>query len=382
MSLLEISAAAGALAAEPASLRVTYFQRQPPASAFSIERVFAAVRQALPRDILPEVRICPFTSEGVAKRLLNLLAAPGHASEINHITGDVHYLALALPGRRTILTVHDTVGPHCSTGWKRLALVLLWYRLPLRQVAAVTVVSEFSRRELLRCSPVSPHKVQVIHDPLPPGFAPYPRPFNTARPTLLQVGTRPTKNLGRVAESMRGLNCHLDIIGGVGESDRRLLESCSISYSAHQRLTDEEVVERYRKCDMVVFASTYEGFGMPIIEGNAVGRPVLSSNICSMPEVAGGAACLVDPFDSSAIRQGIQRIMHDRAYREKLIAAGFRNVQRFRPERIAAQYARLYRAVRRGRADPSEDGAAAKTGVAATAKVARPGMAAGQATYE
>jgi glycosyltransferase involved in cell wall biosynthesis len=363
-----------------APIYVAYHQRRPPGSACSIERVFAAVRQALPPDILPQVRICPFASEGVVKRLLNMLAAATlQGSDINHVTGDVHYLALALSGRRTVLTVHDAVGPRCSTGWKRLALALLWYRLPLRRVAAVTVVSEFSRGEVLRYSGASPEKVQVIHDSLPPGFAPYPKPFNSARPTLLQVGTRPNKNLRRVAESLRGLNCHLDIIGAVGESDLRMLETCSISYSAHDGLTDEEVVQRYRKCDMVVFASTYEGFGMPIIEGNAVGRPVLTSNICSMPEVAGAAACLVNPFDCSAIRRGVLRIIQDRAYREGLIAAGFRNAQRFRAEHIAAQYAKLYRAVWRACAGGNESGAAGEAQEAATA---RAGVAAAPAAHD
>jgi glycosyltransferase involved in cell wall biosynthesis len=93
---------------------------------------------------------------------------------------------------------------------------------------------------------------------------------------------------------------------------------------------------------MVVFASTYEGFGLPIVEANATGRPVVTSNIFSMPEVAGDAGCFVDPFDASSIRAGIVRVVEDEAYRQGLIKKGFKNVKRFRADAIAHQYAELY----------------------------------------
>jgi len=98
----------------------------------------------------------------------------------------------------------------------------------------------------------------------------------------------------------------------------------------------------YRECDLVVFASSYEGFGLPILEANATGRPVVTSNVCSMPEVAGGAACLVDPFDVASIRAGVNRVLSDPAYRESLIVAGFENAKRFGAARIARAYADVY----------------------------------------
>ncbi len=71
-------------------------------------------------------------------------------------------------------------------------------------------------------------------------------------------------------------------------------------------LTIDEVVDQYHKCDLVSFVSTYEGFGMPIVEANAIGRPVFTATVASMPEVAADAACLVDPFDVQAIRNGVR----------------------------------------------------------------------------
>jgi glycosyltransferase involved in cell wall biosynthesis len=103
--------------------------------------------------------------------------------------------------------------------------------------------------------------------------------------------------------------------------------------------------ESYCAADLVSFVSTYEGFGLPILEANAVGRPVVTSNVSSMPEVAGDAACLVDPFDVASIRSGILRTIEDREYRERLICNGFDNVQRYVPEKVTYKYIELYRRI-------------------------------------
>ncbi len=115
------------------------------------------------------------------------------------------------------------------------------------------------------------------------------------------------------------------------------------------KLTDEELVEAYRRCDMVVFASLYEGFGLPILEAQAMGRPVITSNFGAMREAAGDGALLVDPYSVEAIREAVLRITREPALREDLIAKGLRNAERFRAEAVAARYAEIYRGMARGR---------------------------------
>jgi glycosyltransferase involved in cell wall biosynthesis len=107
-------------------------------------------------------------------------------------------------------------------------------------------------------------------------------------------------------------------------------------------LSDEALLRAYEEADLVVFASLAEGFGLPIIEANAMGRAVVTSNLSPMKEVAADAACLVDPYDVDDIRRGIRRVIEDDGYRDRLIERGHENATRFTARVVAEQYARLY----------------------------------------
>jgi len=121
------------------------------------------------------------------------------------------------------------------------------------------------------------------------------------------------------------------------------LEDNKIDFSnIDKRISDAEVADLYRECDIVSFASTLEGFGMPIIEANATGRVVVTSNISSMPEIAGNAAELVNPLEIESIRTGFLNVINNDQHREKLIENGFENVKRFDKKVIAKKYFELY----------------------------------------
>lgn len=326
-------------------MRVTFYQRRPQGANFSIERLFTDVRRSLPEDIDVTVAISRFASKGLFRRIYNIIEAAFRQGDVNHITGDVHYLAYCLRGKRTLLTILDLGSLHRLKGWRRAIFLFLWHYLPVKRAAVVSVISESTKEELLCHLNVDPRKVRVVHCPVSADLQPVAREFNAAKPVVLQIGTKSNKNVERVAKALQGIPCHLRVIGDLNERQLTVLRQCGVDYSSVSNIPDEQIVDEFRRCDMLVFASIYEGFGLPIVEAQATGRPVVTSNTSSMPEVAGDAACLVDPFDVGSIREGILKIINDRVYREKVVRRGIENIERFRSDKIARQYAEIYQSL-------------------------------------
>ena len=188
-------------------------------------------------------------------------------------------------------------------------------------------------------------RIEVIPDCVTPGFQYTPKEFNSDCPRILQIGTKTNKNIERVATALNGMNCKLVIIGGLSSEQTKVLEETKTNYECHVGLSREQVLEQYIWSDIVMFASLYEGFGLPILEGNAVGRPVISSNLYSMPEVGGDAACYVDPYNVDSIRDAVRKCLDDSNFRNALITNGLKNVKRYTAESVAAEYAELYRSL-------------------------------------
>ena len=314
---------------------------------FSVEELFDTISTHLPESISVKRLTAPLGGAGPKALLTNSLWARKNCSPVNHITGVIHYVSLALPGSRTILTVLDLRNLEGPLTIKKILLKVLWFDIPVRRSAWITVISEATRKELHRKVKVNQDKVIVIPCCVSPRFSYFQRTFHESKPTILQVGTTDNKNIPRLAQALRGISSRLIILGRPTDEQMRILSENSVEYHWVAGLSSEEVVELYRTCDLVTFVSTHEGFGIPIVEGQAIGRPVITSSVSSMPEVAGDAAILVDPFDVTAIRAAIKRVISNRELREELIIKGLMNARRFTPNVIALQYSDLYREVYR-----------------------------------
>lgn len=327
-------------------MRLVFFQRKPRAHGnYSLELIFSELRERLPRDLDIEVAKSPYESNGLLPRLLNCLRARKQQGDVNHITGDVHYLSLALKKTKTILTIHDCVTVDRLNGFSRWLYVLLFFKLAARQAQVITVVSEATKNAVLSLVDKQADEVVVIHNALTKGYRYTEKVFSVDKPRLLHIGLAQNKNFGRLVQSIKGLNCHLRVIAKLGQKELALLEQYDIEYSCAYNISQNQMREEYENADIVCFVSTQEGFGMPIIEAQAIGRAVLTSNCSSMPEVAGDAAELVDPFNTGSIRAGLKKLINDHEHRHKLIERGQRNIKRFDPQKITDQYTALYRRV-------------------------------------
>lgn len=313
-----------------------------------MHRVFLPIVQALdPKRAVsisaPDYRALPWSI------LRNLWWAYKNRNRkgINHITGDLHYLALALPARNTVLTIHDLVtlrlggNPIKKYLWRKL-----WFDWPLRRVGRITCISETTKTELLSAFPwLNPSKVFTVHNPIDPLFTPAPKVFDEHCPTILHIGTGWNKNLERVTLALKGINCKLLIVGALSDAAKQQLQEHGVSYENKVNISDDELLDCYRQCDLVSFPSIFEGFGMPIIEAQATGRAVVTSLLTPMCEIAGKGACLVDPTSVENIHAAFCNVITNPRFRENCIVEGLQNVQRFNVERIVIQYQEIYQGI-------------------------------------
>jgi glycosyltransferase involved in cell wall biosynthesis len=326
-------------------LVVRQFLRHPVQGWYSIEGTFETVRRHLDPDIHVDVVTNRYPSRGLLPRLKDAVNARRNRGPVNHVLGDVHYLTWFLPRRHTILTIHDCIPLEQARGLRWFALWALWYWLPAKKAGQLTVVSEFTRKSLERWIRYPADRITVVPPPLTPGFeSSKPRPHGKWR-RLLHIGSTPNKNLGRVIEAVAGLDITLVIVGRVDDASRELLTEHLVAHENHVDLDTDALIEQFHRADILLFPSTYEGWGMPIIEAQAVGRPVITSNVASMPEASGGAACLVDPFNVESIRAGVTKVLTDEDYALGLINDGRKNARKYSAGAITARYTEVYRRI-------------------------------------
>ena len=130
----------------------------------------------------------------------------------------------------------------------------------------ITVISEKTKKELVKLTGVNAEKVKVVPNFFDPRFEFVPKKFNTQKPRILQIGTKENKNIQNLAVALKGLSCELHIVGSLEVETQIALQENKIDFKSHTNLSFNELKQQYELCDMVVFASTYEGFGLPIIE--------------------------------------------------------------------------------------------------------------------
>jgi glycosyltransferase involved in cell wall biosynthesis len=284
----------------------------------------------------------PLKSSGIFSIGINLFYLLRFKNNFFHITGDVHYANLVLPANRSILTIHDLVFLHTYKGVRRMFLKWIFLDLPVIKAKYITTISEKAKQEIIINTGCNPNKIKVIPNPVDIGITFVEKEFNTVKPVLLFLGTNENKNLEASIAALYKLSVHLRIIGELSFKQKELLNKFSIEYSNAYRISQEDLQHEYQQCDVVFFPSTYEGFGLPVIEGFQAGRPVLTSNISPMKEVAADAAMLINPTSIASIRNGLIKLINEPLLRETMINSGFEVVKYYAPSAIALRYEQLW----------------------------------------
>jgi glycosyltransferase involved in cell wall biosynthesis len=322
-------------------MKINYYFRSVENGSYSIENVFFPIIDSFSENCITK-KIYAKTRPIDIRFLMDIKFLE---SDIHHITGDIHYASLVLPSSKTILTIHD-LGHllHDLQGIRKSVYKLLFWDIPVRKVRFITTISEFTKDQLLKHFNLPPNKVRVIPNPVHPSFLPRPKNGHDT-PVILQIGRTPNKNIECLISAVAGLDCKLLLIRPPELRIEKLLLDNSIRYEFRYNLDLADVNKAYVESDIIFFASTYEGFGLPIVEGMAIGRPVITSKLSPMEEIAGGAATLVNPNDSDAVRKYIQEIWKSPDFYSELVEKGRKNVQRFARSTVVEQYRDLYQQI-------------------------------------
>lgn len=320
-------------------MKVLYIYRNPKMG-FSIGKVFRPIEKAMREKCDVDSIEMPCYGYGIKSLYKNIQYVRNVLKkkhyDIVHITGTEHYLLPFVRKYKTVVTVHDlgfyTNHKKNVHGWMKYCSFIL----PLKMASIVAFISEKSKDEALDI--VSLGNYCVVPDCYSPDILYFDKQYSNP-PIILHVGTGPNKNLNRVVEALGGLNVHLRIIGPLKAQLKDKMEGFGISYSQRQNLSDEDIAKEYMACDIVSFPSLTEGFGMPIIEGQAAGKIVVTSDLRPMNVIAGDKAILVNPCEISSIRKGFEKALK----RPKdIIESGIENAENYSADSVMNMYNQLY----------------------------------------
>ncbi len=303
--------------------------------------VRAVLRRLAPRDDVALTLVVPgffnWSARGALARAIGTRRfhfahrVPRDADVVWHPANGT-FLASDLPA---VATIHDAAPfrfPHADA--RHAERDQAPFRRSAQSAACIAADSHFGAGEINAVLGVPPERITVIRlgvdTPLP------------ARPDPLVEALRPFALFIGTTEHRKGYDLFTNAMSLV-RGQRPELNAVATPKLGY--VDDARLAALYRACDVFVFPSRYEGFGLPILEAMSYGAPVVTCNVSSMSEVAGDAAHYVPPEDPKAFAEAIIAISSDPAYARELRERGLKRARDFPWERTAEQYVTLFRSV-------------------------------------
>lgn len=316
---------------------VSEFEKAHPGYAAYV--VTAEGRDRLPAPI-PDARLDIVSGSSSRRLLFDLPFA------IRRRQPDVLLCQYTLPPTRipSVVAVHDlSFASSEARRWLSLAEIVRYRATILtsmRRARVIVACSEWTKRDMVENHGIDADKVVVAPLALDQTLVVPPKPTDPAGfGTILVVGNvLPRKNIRIVADAVArlraaGNDVRLRVVGSVPhhmehEAQRILAQlGHQATFTGHVGI--DELALEYSRADVVCLASHFEGFGLPLLEAMAFGRPVISSNATCLPEVGGDAALYADPEDADAWARAILDVLSNTTLRHRLIEAGYERVQGF-----------------------------------------------------
>lgn len=277
------------------------------------------------------------------------------------------YVSPPICPAKSVLVIHDISFEYFPQYFKTLERWRLKLLTPFsaRIASHILACSESTKRDLVKFYGIPPDKISVVYYGKSPIFREHRNPEDLDRirkkygiegPYLLYVGNlQPRKNLKRLIAAFgrlkkdRSIRERLVIVGKrtwlQSEAFGAIDESLKNDILITGYVPEEDLPLLYSAAEVAVYPSIFEGFGFPVLEAMACGTPVITSNTSSLPEVAGDAAILVDPYSEDAIAAAIQRVLSEPGLRAELKRKGLEQAARFSWEKAARETLDIFKKI-------------------------------------
>jgi len=312
--------------------------------------------------IMPKVRL-PYGSHFVSQLLFFWKYRKEKFDIIHWFQGRLYPFFWLAPAKKIVVTTHDAGDITAPGKWifsrEVFNFVLKAFH---KKVGAFIGVSEWGRQEIKKYYHADPAQIYVTYNGGGEDFNPLnkemsfgyiSKKYGISGPFILDISRLiPHKNVYRLVEAYilfrkSDREEKLVIVGQKGSEAGRIFGLIEHSHYKNDiifidYISAEDLNSLYSASEMLVFPSLHEGFGLPIVEAMASGTPVLSSNVTSMPEIAGGAAILVDPYNVEEIWQKMKEVLEDKNLRQELVKKGLERAKKFTWKQTAEETKKIY----------------------------------------